>query len=124
MLSVPRKDLASAPADDTEDGVGVADSVRDGEDQILSAASAASPRHQIGGRGEEGNARPDYSYRQANWAIGRSAEKANVTVKLFRPGDRFLAWQKRATRKAAAAERRAMGKNKGSARKGKQKQKR
>lgn len=57
--------------------------------------------------------RPDYSYRESNWQIGRAAERAGVTVKKFRTGDRFLAWRKRGARIARNAEKRAMGKKKG-----------
>lgn len=55
--------------------------------------------------------RPGYQYRQANWEIGRAAErsKAALSVKPFQPGDRFAAWRKRSVRVARNAERRAMG---------------
>lgn len=35
-----------------------------------------------------------YSYRESNWSIGRIAERANVQVKKFQPGDRWTAWQR------------------------------
>lgn len=35
-----------------------------------------------------------YAYREANWEIGRAAEKANVQVKKFIPGNRWAAWRK------------------------------
>lgn len=35
-----------------------------------------------------------YAYREANWQIGRAAERANVQVKEFVPGDRWTAWRK------------------------------
>lgn len=55
--------------------------------------------------------RPGYQYRQANWEIGRAAErsKAAQMVKPFVPGDRFAAWRKRNVRIAKNAERKAMG---------------
>lgn len=55
--------------------------------------------------------RPGYQYRQANWEIGRAAErsKAAQMVKPFVPGDRFAAWRKKNIRVAKNAERRAMG---------------
>jgi large subunit ribosomal protein L27 len=55
--------------------------------------------------------RPGYQYRQANWEIGRAAErsKAAQMVRPFVPGDRFAAWRKRNVRVAKNAERRAMG---------------
>jgi hypothetical protein len=50
-------------------------------------------------------------YRQANWEIGRAAERSKVAmaVKPFKPGDRFAAWRKRTVRKTKIAEKRAMG---------------
>ena len=49
-----------------------------------------------------------YAYREANWQIGRAAERAKVKVRAFVPGDRFRAWRKSAARKAANAERRGL----------------
>lgn len=63
-------------------------------------------------RGEEGRVltlRPGYMYREANWEIGRAAERAKVKVKLFKPRDRFTAWRKTVIRKAKNAERRGLG---------------
>lgn len=54
--------------------------------------------------------RPGYQYRQANWQIGRAAERANIKVEPFTPGDRFAAWRKSTVRKAKNAERRGMRK--------------
>ncbi|KAL1957045.1 hypothetical protein VTO42DRAFT_6422 [Malbranchea cinnamomea] len=39
--------------------------------------------------------RPGYMYRQANWEIGRAAEKANIKVKEWKRKDRWTAWRKR-----------------------------
>lgn len=52
--------------------------------------------------------RPGYMYRESNWEIGRAAEKANVKVKSFTPGDRWAAWRKSTRRKAANIERRGL----------------
>ncbi|KAF2269398.1 ribosomal protein L27 [Lojkania enalia] len=49
-----------------------------------------------------------YSYREANWQIGRAAEKAGVKVKEFMPGDRWTAWRRLNSRKKANAERRRL----------------
>lgn len=35
-----------------------------------------------------------YAYRETNWRIGRMAERSNVQVKKFVPGDRWTAWQR------------------------------
>ncbi|KAL8789338.1 MAG: hypothetical protein Q9195_006865 [Heterodermia aff. obscurata] len=47
-----------------------------------------------------------YSYREANWSIGRAAERAGVKVREFDPRDRFMAWRKRAKRQREAREKR------------------
>jgi large subunit ribosomal protein L27 len=66
--------------------------------------------------------RPNYQFREANWEIGRAAEKAGVVVKEFERGDRFLAWRKATARKAKTAEKRSMGRG-GKKGKGKSKKK-
>ncbi len=52
--------------------------------------------------------RPNYSYREGNWEIGRAAERANVKVREYQRGDRFLAWRKTVARKAKNIERRGL----------------
>lgn len=56
-----------------------------------------------------------YMYRQANWEIGRAAErsKAAMAVKPFKPNNRFAAWRKRTKRRLRAAEKRSLGRGKG-----------
>ena len=49
-----------------------------------------------------------YAYRQANYDIGRAAERANVQVKEFVPGDRWTAWRKAQARKKLNAERKKL----------------
>ncbi|KAF2245884.1 ribosomal protein L27 [Trematosphaeria pertusa] len=49
-----------------------------------------------------------YAYREANWQIGRAAERANVRVQEFVPGDRWAAWRKSQARKSANAERKRL----------------
>lgn len=51
--------------------------------------------------------RPGYQWRQANWEIGRAAERSKKaqSVRPFKPGDRWAAWRKRAARVAANAQR-------------------
>ena len=48
----------------------------------------------------------NYSYREANWSIGRAAERAGVKVRGFDPRDRFMAWRKRAAAQREAREKR------------------
>jgi len=55
--------------------------------------------------------RPGYQWRQANYEIGEAglrSEKA-MSVRPFRPGDRWAAWRKKTARVARNAERRALG---------------
>ena len=65
-------------------------------------------------RGDEGRVlrmKKGYMYRESNWEIGRAAERANVKVRKFKPGDRWAAWRKRAARKEKAIEMRTLGRN-------------
>jgi hypothetical protein len=54
--------------------------------------------------------RPDYSFREGNWEIGRAAERMGVQVRPFVKGDRWLAWRKASARKKRTAEEKAFGK--------------
>ena len=66
-------------------------------------------------RGTEGmvlTMRPGYMYREANWQIGRAAERARVKVKKFVPRDRWTAWRKSSIRKAKNAEKKGLGRGK------------
>ena len=49
-----------------------------------------------------------YAFREANWQIGRAAEKANVQVKKFVPGDRWAAWRKSQARIQANIEKKKL----------------
>ncbi|KAF2685211.1 hypothetical protein K458DRAFT_486840 [Lentithecium fluviatile CBS 122367] len=49
-----------------------------------------------------------YAYREANWDIGRAAERANVQVKEFVPGDRWAAWRKSQARREANIEKKKL----------------
>ena len=53
-----------------------------------------------------------YQYRESNWSIGRTAERAGVKVKEFRKKDRFAAWRRRAKAQKEAAEKRELGRGK------------
>jgi large subunit ribosomal protein L27 len=62
-------------------------------------------------KGEEGRdltLRPGYMYREANWQIGRAAERAGIQVRKFKPRDRWTAWKKTEARKAKNVERRGL----------------
>lgn len=56
--------------------------------------------------------RPGYMYREANWEIGRAAEKAGIKVKEFDPKNRWLAWRKRKARAERAAQMKSLKKKK------------
>lgn len=59
--------------------------------------------------------RPGYMYREANWIIGRAAEKAGITAKTYDRGNRWLAWRKREARAERAAQMKSLkGKKKAS----------
>lgn len=62
--------------------------------------------------------RPGYMYREANWQIGRAAEKAGITAKPYNRKNRWLAWRKRQARADRAAQMKSL-KNKKKAKKGK-----
>jgi large subunit ribosomal protein L27 len=68
-------------------------------------------------RGEEGRnltlSPVGYMYREANWQIGRAAERAKVKVREFTPRDRWTAWRKSAIRKGKNLEKRRLGRSLG-----------
>ncbi|KAF2826615.1 hypothetical protein CC86DRAFT_322153 [Ophiobolus disseminans] len=49
-----------------------------------------------------------YAYREANWQIGRTAERMNVQVKQFVPGDRWTAWKRSQARIQANEEKKKL----------------
>lgn len=61
--------------------------------------------------------RPGYMYREANWEIGRAAEKAGIKVKEFDPKNRWLAWRKRKARAERAAQMKSLKNKKKSSKK-------
>ncbi|KAF7716699.1 Uncharacterized protein PECH_008624 [Penicillium ucsense] len=59
--------------------------------------------------------RPGYMYREANWVIGRAAEKAGIVAPSYNRRDRWLAWRKRQARAERAAQMKSLkGKKKSS----------
>ncbi|KAH2178234.1 hypothetical protein KXV29_006406 [Aspergillus fumigatus] len=63
--------------------------------------------------------RPGYMYREANWQIGRAAEKAGITAKPYKRKNRWLAWRKRQARAERAAQMKSLKSKKKAAKKGK-----
>lgn len=128
MIAVPRADLLMG----VSKGAVVDDPaiLHDTDGEAVSPAMAASragagagsgltkteakeaKRRAASGRipGQDLQMRPNYSYRESNYEIGRAAERAGVKVQEFRKGDRFLAWRKTGVRRTRAAEKRALGK--------------
>jgi large subunit ribosomal protein L27 len=60
----------------------------------------------------------NYMYREANWEIGRTAEREGISAREYKRGDRWLAWRKANKRKAMVMEKRSLGGGK-AAKKGK-----
>ncbi|EAW14703.1 mitochondrial 54S ribosomal protein bL27m [Aspergillus clavatus NRRL 1] len=63
--------------------------------------------------------RPGYMYREANWQIGRAAEKAGITAKPYKRDNRWLAWRKRQARAERAAQMKSLKGKKKAAKKSK-----
>ncbi|KAA8647577.1 mitochondrial 54S ribosomal protein bL27m [Aspergillus tanneri] len=63
--------------------------------------------------------RPGYMYREANWQIGRAAEKAGITAKPYDRNNRWMAWRKRQARANRAAQMKSLKNKKKSSKKGK-----
>jgi large subunit ribosomal protein L27 len=76
------------------DGLGSKTSIR------TTARDSRPVRNLVMGKG--------YAYREANWDIGRAAERANVQVQKFVPGDRWAAWRKSQARKEANIEKKKL----------------
>ncbi|KAL4915608.1 ribosomal L27 protein-domain-containing protein [Aspergillus aurantiobrunneus] len=62
--------------------------------------------------------RPGYMWREANWQIGRAADKAGITAEPYKRDDRWLAWRKRKARAERAAQMKSL-KNKKASKKAK-----
>jgi len=131
MVAAPRKDVIAENIGDAEAEIEV--EVEDipiqtmGQIPVTAAPSKAALK-ELKRRTASGLLPPSalammpgnhYSYRESNYSLGRAAERAGVDVKQFERGDRFLAWRKKGVRKARNAERRSLGKKKGSQRAGK-----
>lgn len=65
-------------------------------------------REESGRRGLGQVSKRNYMYRETNYEIGRAAEKANVPVPVWKPGDRFKAWRLRTAKRERAREKQAL----------------
>ncbi|RAH48496.1 mitochondrial 54S ribosomal protein bL27m [Aspergillus brunneoviolaceus CBS 621.78] len=63
--------------------------------------------------------RPGYMYREANWQIGRAAEKAGITALPHRRKNRWLAWRKRTAKAERVAQMKSLKSSKKAAKKAK-----
>lgn len=101
MIAVPRLPEPEAPS------------------QVPTSPEAAVSRPSLQERPLVERLRTGHAYREINWEIGRSAERAGVTVRDFDRKDRWLAWRKRQIKakktaflKANRADRKGKGKQK------------
>ena len=69
-------------------------------------------KERTGTEGTQLAIRPGYMYREANWQIGRAAERAKVKVQKFVPRDRWTAWRKSTIRKGKNAEKKGLARRK------------
>lgn len=100
----------------------LANGEEDGADMPVAAAAERNPNTKIAKKVPAPVAltlKKGYMYRPGNWEIGRAAERARITVPVYRAGNRFVALRKRKAKRAAWKENKAVvgGKAKG-ARKG------
>lgn len=85
------------------------DLLLEGDSSLPGSVKQTKSKMRKGEEGRELSLRPGYMYREANWEIGRAAERANIKVREFKPRDRWTAWRKAGIRKAANAEKRGLG---------------
>jgi ribosomal protein L27 len=75
----------------------------DKSDVTISTDSGVETRSLIS-TNTELSLRPGYIYREANWQIGRAAEKEGIKAPKFNRQNRWLAWRKRTARAERAAQ--------------------
>ncbi|KAL5336325.1 ribosomal L27 protein-domain-containing protein [Aspergillus crustosus] len=63
--------------------------------------------------------RPGYMWREANWQIGRAAEKAGIAAESHKRNNRWLAWRKRQARAERVAQLKSLKNKKKSSKKAK-----
>jgi large subunit ribosomal protein L27 len=85
------------------------DLVLEGEGSKRSTVRKTKNKERKGEEGRNLQLRPGYMYREANWEIGRAAERAKVKVRAFKPRDRWTAWRKSTIRKAKNADKKSLG---------------
>jgi len=121
---LPGDELSGSPVDEADDGGMVfplkdnAQVVRDEMNVDVNGKARTRRNHpkEILERGGL-KMRPNYSFRQGNWEIGRIPEQEGHAQKVrkFDRSDRFLAWRRREAKKARNAEKRSLGVKQGKA---------
>lgn len=123
---LPGEDFAASPVDEADDGglvFPLKKNAREVEGNFDADVRGKKPAiRDRSKRNRERVApkmRPDYSFRQGNWEIGRIPEVEGYAQKVrkFDRKDRFLAWRRREARKARIAEKRSMGAKSGKGKK-------
>ena len=92
-----------------EETAALTDLVLEGEGSKRSTVRKTKNKERKGEEGRNLQLRPGYMYREANWEIGRAAERAKVKVRAFKPRDRWTAWRKSTIRKAKNADKKSLG---------------
>lgn len=105
MLAVKREDVEDARGDAVG---GLVEGANSGEGMVRETPREDKVPQVVRTGNKELVMRPGYMYREANWQIGRAAEKKGVKVNKFDRGDRFTAWRKRNARKERNAESRRL----------------
>lgn len=81
----------------------------DGNNSITVSVNEKKSNERKGEEGRNLQLRPGYMYREANWEIGRAAERAKIKVRQFKPRDRWTAWRKASIRNAKITEKKGLG---------------
>ena len=81
-------------------------------DEVTTVVKKRKIKERRGTEGMNLTIRPGYMYREANWQIGRAAERARVKVQPFKPRDRWTAWRKSTIRRAKNMEKKGLGRGK------------
>ncbi|KAF7586756.1 54S ribosomal protein L2 mitochondrial [Aspergillus hancockii] len=106
-VAVPRSEDVPTPI------AGQSDLVATVEDGVM-VSSVEAVNAEMGSQ-----LRPGYMYREANWQIGRAAEKAGITAKPYNSRNRWMAWRKRQARADRAAQMKSLKNKKKASKKAK-----
>lgn len=88
-----------------------------GEPTTTTTAATATAGSDAASTGGAPQLRPGYMYREANWEIGRAAERAGITAKEYNRRNRWLAWRKRQARVERALQMKSLKSKKKAAKK-------